>query len=373
MARKASTERKTFLEQLDEKYGDLYQKPENNDSIKQQTFIPTGSLSLDACTGRGGFPRGKVTFLYGSEGKGKSHLTLNFCKKCIKQEKLNVLYIDAELGVDEDLVVDTVGKPDSLEQGELASVLNFCAYYGDNYIRVLKVRTFEQALDIMQIAVRTKEYQVVIFDSISAISPKEELDKEIIEATMSKQARSLNVLFRTTMFDMLANQVTCVFISQVRDSFNSYVVTEIPTGGHGVKHFASLELHIQQPPQKDIESYVNSTEKVVMHDAEGNPLYKWAKVTIKKSKIGKPYRTCYFPILFGKGIDEVRDILNFAVFLGIVEKRGSWYIFGEEKLGQGIDTALETVSSNEEMRNKIMSLSLDMLSSKSSLDSEEEV
>lgn len=371
MARK-STVQKSFDEQLQDRYGDLYRKTEDNEDLKVQKFLSTGSLSVDASIGRGGFPKGKAVLIFGRESSGKTTLVLNFCRNSVVYEKVNVLYLDAELGVDTELIEQYFGEYEYSTAGE-DNILDFRVWVGDNHLRVMKVRSFEQCLDVMQMAVRTGEYQVVVFDSISAVSPKEELDKSIDESTMAKQSQRLNILFRTTIFDMLANQVSCIFISQSREKFNTYVPTDIPTGGNGVKHFSSLILHIKTPSNTAIQNYVSSTERTVMVDGEGNPIYKWAEVTIDKNKVGVPHRTCYFPMLFGKGIDELKDALYFAAYLGIVEKRGGGYFkYGETVLGQGTDKCIEYLKTDPKMLAEIKQRVLDLLASKSTLDIEEE-
>lgn len=358
MARKAIIT-KTFDELLEDRYGDLYKN--TDEDLKVQKFLPTGSLSVDASTGRGGFPKGKVTMLFGRESTGKTHLTLHFCKNCIVNEKLNVLYEDAELGIDLELVEQFFEGIDYTVEG---NVQDFKIVVGDNHLRILKVRTFEQALDLMQVAARTDQYQVVVLDSISAISPKEELEKSIEESTMAKQSQGLNKLFRTTMFDMMSNQVTCIFISQSREKFGAYIPTDIPTGGNGIKHFASLILHVKAATATAVKDYVNSSEKPTMADESGNPLYKYSEVTFDKNKVGKPYRTCLFPIIYGKGIDEIRDLLLFSSYFNIVEKRGSWYIFNETRLGQGQSAAMQYLKENPEICKEIRNKTLELLSSK---------
>lgn len=333
----------SFSELVQEKYGNFYALSSADDTdLKALKFISTGSLSLDASLGRGGIPRGRVTFIYGREGSAKTHIVLDICKNALIDEGLNVLYIDAEAGVDQDLVQKFFEGIDCTLNG---SVLDFKLILpNEKYMEVMKVKSFEQALNTYEIAIRSGEFKVVVLDSISASSPEMELEKELDQATVSIQAKKLPLFFRRNMFDIMKNEVAAIFIGQVRDKIGAYIPTEIPTGGHAILHFTTVEIQLRDAGGKD---------NYITQEGIADPIGVNTVFSIKKNKLAPPFRTYAIPILFGKGIDRLRDFVGFSEYMGVLQRRGSFYTFDGEIIGQGLVKTMNYLKENPEILDKI--------------------
>jgi len=332
----------TFEELLEEKYKKLYDlSKEDEERLKTLKVIETGALSLDVSLGIGGIPRGKTTFIWGVAGSGKSHLALEIVKNAVLTYHLNAVYIDSEAGLEQGLVDEYFKGYDYLISG---NVLYYTLHIGGNWLKVLKPESFEDCMTLCEDAVRSKEVGVVVIDSVSAGSPDEELEKELIESTMTQQSRLLAKFFRRNQFSILRNEVAMIFIGQARAVIGSYIPMVTTTGGNAIKHFSSVEIQTKA---------LTGEKNMLMLGKEAIGIM--CKFTIMKNKLAPPFRSYQIPILFGKGIDRLRDFIRFSEDLGILSLHGAWYYFGEERLGQGFVKTMEYLKQTPEVLERIKS------------------
>lgn len=341
MAKKANIS-KTFQE-LKEEITDELRENWDEAANREIEVISTSSLSLDISLGKGGIPRGRVTFIYGKPGSGKSHIACEVCKNAVVLNHLNALYVDAEGGTDLSLVSAFFNGYDYTTSGD---ILDYTITSGENYVEVVKVKTFEQCLGLIESAIVSGEFGLIVFDSISASSPEEELEKELTESTMMLHSKLLSKFFRRQIYEVIRKNVALVCIGQIRDKVGAYVPTVEPTGGNAIKHFTSIEL--------SVKANTSTKEKDSGMIIEGDlALGYHAEVTTKKNKLAPPFRTCQVPIIFGKGVDKFRDFVAFAKQIGVVNTQGAWYYFGEERLGQGFDKAMVYLREHPETCERI--------------------
>lgn len=289
---------KDFLETLLDKLG------EESLVEETETIIPisTGSISLNASIGIGGIPRGRITEIYGSEGSGKTTLCLNTAINCIKKGG-KVLYIDVEQMLDYPTV-----------KSMLSVDIN------KNELIILRPTSAENAVEMAEYGIDSEEFELIIFDSIGALAPEKEKEDKFTDAQMTLVPRIMAKFLRRNADKIRTNRIAFVFINQVRDTIGSFMQTYSTPGGHAVKHFAAL---------------IISLTKGANIQQAGKTLGITSKFTIKKNKLAAPFKSYSLPIIFGQGVDYFRDLINFAVDLGIVSKKGSSYNFGEEYLGRG--------------------------------------
>jgi recombination protein RecA len=183
---------------------------------------------------------------------------------------------------------------------------------------------------------------MIAFDSISASSPEEELKKDLTESTMMIQSKLLAKFFRRNIFDIIYNKIAAVFIGQVRDKVGAYIPTVEPTGGRAIKHFTSVEISLQAQVGKD--------DLITQDDI---PIGAYTKFTIRKNKLAPPFRSYMIPILFGKGIDRLRDFVQFAEYLGVLQKKGPYYAFQGETIGQGLAKTMVILAEKKELLDSI--------------------
>jgi recombination protein RecA len=282
------------------------------------TAIPTGSLSLDLALGIGGIPKGRVIEIYGPESSGKTTLALTAIAECQKQGG-TAAFVDAEhaldveyarkLGVDVDNML--ISQPD----------------------------TGEQALEIVDMLIKSSAVDILIVDSVAALVPRAELEGEMGDATMGAQARLMSQALRKLTGSINKSKSTVIFINQVRMKIGvMFGNPETTTGGNALKFYASVRMDVRRV------AAIKSGDEVV-----GNR----TRVKVVKNKVSPPFKEVEFDILYGKGICKEGDLLDLAANLSIIEKSGTWYSYNGERLGQGRDAARESLKASPKMLAEI--------------------
>ena len=295
-------------------------------SIKR---FSTGSLQIDSIIG-GGWPRGRIVEVLGSESGGKSSLALHSAAE-VQKEGGVVLYIDTEHSM----------SPDYAENLGVSLSKNDFIFSQPDY--------GEQALDIAESFIQSGEVQLIIVDSVAALIPKAELEGEFNEVKVGLHARLMSQAMRKLAG--LVNKTDCVllFINQYRKSIGGmsfYGPNEVPTGGESLKYYASIRIDMRRSGQAE-------------KDDEGRPISNRVKVKVLKNKTFPPFKECFFDIIYGEGIDRVKEIVDLAVQHEIIEKKSSWYSYKNEdgkenKLGQGEDNARITLLNNPKLTDEIL-------------------
>jgi recombination protein RecA len=327
---------KTFKDLVGDKFGDLLEI-----SAKELKFIPTGALSLDVSIGRGGIPRGRFTEIYGPEASGKTHLCLNIAKQVLKTGE-KVLYVDPEHGVDHDLLDSIVG--------------NFDSGLFEHY----KPGTAEESLEVCELGIASKEFALVVLDSIGSLAPKKEKDDDLTDANVGLLSRLLTKFSRRNGDIVHRSDTAFIGVNQVRDKIGAYIATLETPGGHTWKHLLSLRIFLNRAT--DIEQGTNDEKKIIGINT---------RFTIKKNKLAPPFRSFTIPIMFGKGIDEFRDFVQFATYLGVLQTRGSYYTFEGETLGQGLVKTMAKLQDDKLTLDKIKEICYNVII-KTKVEQEEE-
>jgi recombination protein RecA len=309
------------ISQIEKQFGRGSIMKMGDDRIMDLPAISTGALSLDLALGIGGVPKGRVVEIFGPESSGKTTLALHVAAEAQAHGGM-VAFVDAEhaldvgyarkLGVDVDNLL--VSQPD----------------------------TGEQALDITEILVRSGAIDVLVVDSVAALVPRAEIEGDMGDSHMGLQARLMSQALRK-LTGTISKSMTCViFINQIRMRIGvMFGNPETTTGGNALKFYASQRLDIRRI------GAIKDGDQVV-----GNR----TRVKVVKNKIAPPFKDAEFDILYGKGISKEGDILDLGVGLGIVEKSGAWYSFGEERIGQGRENVRKFLSENKDIRDQIASI-----------------
>lgn len=280
--------------------------------------IPTGALPLDVALGIGGVPRGRIVEIYGPESSGKTTVALHIIAEAQAAGGI-VAFIDAEhaldpvyaarLGVDVDELL--ISQPD----------------------------TGEQALEICDLLVRSGTIDCVVIDSVAALVPRAEIEGEMGDATVGLQARLMSQALRKLTGSLSKSNTTCIFINQLREKIGvMFGSPETTTGGRALKFYSSVRIDIRR-----IESMKKDGEFI------GNRV----RAKIVKNKVAPPFRQAEFDLMYGEGISKEGCVLDMGMEAGIVNKSGSWFNYGEERLGQGRDAAKRTLQENPDLRNEI--------------------
>lgn len=280
--------------------------------------ISTGILSLDIALGVGGFPRGRIVEIFGPEGTGKTTLALGAIASAQKNGG-NALFVDAEhafspeyaasLGVDVDNLI--VSQPDYAEQ----------------------------ALEIIDTFVKSSAIDICVLDSVAALVPKAELEGNMGESFMGVQARLMSQALRKLTGSISKSRTSAIFINQIREKIGVvFGNPEVTPGGRALKFYSSVRL--------DIRRVEGLKDKGVTY---GNRL----KIKVVKNKVAPPYKTVIVDLIFGKGVSKLADLFDLATNAGIIKKAGSYYSYGEVKLGQGRDKAMQFVKEHQELLDKI--------------------
>ena len=308
----------TALHQIEKNYGKgavmrLGDRPEMNVDA-----IPTGSLALDAALGIGGLPRGRIVEIYGPESSGKTTLALHVLAEAQKRGG-EVAFVDAEHALDP-VYAAAIGV-------DIDSML------------VSQPDTGEQALDITDALVRSGAIDVVVVDSVAALTPRAEIEGEMGDSKMGLQARLMSQALRKLTSSISKTKTVCIFINQLRDKIGVvYGNPETTTGGNALKFYASVRIDIRRMS--------------VIKDGE-DQLGTRTKVKVVKNKVAPPFKRAEFDIMFGEGISKIGEIVDLGVDYGVVKKAGSWFSYGDRKIGQGRDAVKELLKNDEELRNEI--------------------
>ena len=310
----------TALSTIERKYGQGSIMKLSDDVHVAIPVIPTGSIGLDLALGVGGVPRGRVTEIYGPEASGKTTLTLHIIAEAQKRGGI-CAFIDAEHALDVKYASRLGVKTDEL----LVSQPD----YG------------EQALEIADMLVRSAAVDLVVIDSVAALIPQTELEGSMGETQVGGQARLMSHALRKLTGTIHKSRTSVVFINQIRmkiGGMTGYGNPETTTGGHALKFYASVRMdirRIQTLKDKD-ESFGNRT-----------------RVKVVKNKVAPPFREAVFDIIYGTGISRTGEIIDIGSEAGIIEKSGSWFAFGGERLGQGKENVRALLEENEDLRMAI--------------------
>ena len=280
--------------------------------------IPTGSITLDMALGVGGYPKGRVIEIYGPESSGKTTLAIHAIAEAQKAGGI-AAFIDAEhafdssyaqqLGVDDDNLL--ISQPDN----------------------------GEQALEIADSLIRSSAIDIIVIDSVAALTPKAEIEGEMGDSKMGLQARLMSQALRKLTSSISKTKTVCIFINQLRDKIGVvYGNPETTTGGNALKFYASVRIDIRRMS--------------VIKDGE-EQMGARAKVKIVKNKLAPPFRRAEFDIMYGEGISKLGEIIDLGVDNGIIKKSGSWFSYGDQKLGQGRDAVKEALKNNDALRDEI--------------------
>jgi len=287
-----------FISDIVDKFGEAV-LVENTDVVD---VIPTGSISLDVSIGVGGIPRGKITEIFGSESSGKTTLAMSIVKNALKLG-LRSLYIDAENMLDYGLLKDMVGQEFTKDQ-----------------LVILNPETAEDAFNMIEMGLNSGDFELVILDSVGSMAPKKEQEDDFEDANVALLARLVTKFLRRNAHVIAEKNIALVLLNQVRSKIGAYMASFETPGGHALKHFTSLRISLS----RGVEMKVGNETVGIM-----------TKFVIKKNKLSAPFRSFTIPIVFGKGIDEYSDAVDFCSMLGVIKKKGSYYKFEDVTLGQG--------------------------------------
>jgi recombination protein RecA len=282
--------------------------------------IPTGSIALDLALGVGGVPRGRITEIYGPESSGKTTLALHIIAQAQKMGGL-AAYIDAEHALD------------PVYAGRLGVDLE--------ELLISQPDTGEQALEIVDTLVKSAAIDVIVIDSVAALVPKAEIDGDMGDSHVGLQARLMSQALRKLTGTISRTKTCVIFINQLRSKIGvMFGSPETTTGGNALKFYASTRLDIRR-----IETIKTGT------DAIGSRV----RVKVVKNKVAPPFRQAEFDIMYNEGISITGSVLDVATELGIVKKTGSWFSFGDERIGQGRENAKEFLKANPDVLDEIRS------------------
>ena len=310
---------KLTLDKLDKAYGKGTVMKMSDQAVIDVDAIPSGSLGLDIALGVGGYPRGRVVEIYGPESSGKTTLTLHAIAEAQKAGGI-AAFIDAEhafdrfyaqnLGVDIDNLI--ISQPDN----------------------------GEQALEIADNLIRSGAIDIVVIDSVAALTPKSEIEGEMGDSKMGLHARLMSQALRKLTASISKTNCTVVFINQLREKIGvMFGNPETTSGGNALKFYASVRLDIRRSTQ--------------IKNSAGNVLGNKTRVKVVKNKVAPPFKLAEFDIMYGEGVSKVGEILDIAVENEIIKKSGSWFSYDDTKLGQGRDAVKNIIKDNPELMEEL--------------------
>jgi recombination protein RecA len=307
------------IDKLEKTYGKGTVMKLSDEKVMDVPSISTGSLGLDIALGIGGIPRGRVTEIYGPESSGKTTLTMHMIAEAQRKGGL-AAFIDAEHAFDkayaEKLGIDTE---------------NLLISQPDNG---------EQALEIADHLIRSGAIDIIVIDSVAALVPKSELEGEMGDSKMGLHARLMSQALRKLTGTISKTGCSCIFINQLREKIGvMFGNPETTTGGNALKFYASVRLDIRRIGQ-------------IKEDAD-NITGNRVKVKVVKNKVAPPFKVVEFDIMYGRGISKAGEIVDLGVELNVIQKAGSWFSYGGNKLGQGRDAVKQLIEDNPELMEEL--------------------
>ena len=312
------------LKQIEKEYGQGTLMKLGTKDIVEVGSISTGSFSLDKALGIGGLPRGRVVEIYGPESSGKTTLTLQVIAECQKAGG-SAAFIDAEHALDPEYA-----KALGVDIDELL---------------VSQPDTGEQALEVTDTLIQSKSLDVIVVDSVAALVPRAELEGDMGDSHVGLQARLMSQALRKITGNIQKSNTMVIFINQIRMKIGvMFGNPETTTGGNALKFYSSVRLDIRRV------GAIKDGDEIIGNET---------RVKVVKNKVAPPFKVVDFQILYGKGINRIGEIIEYAVKKEIVEKSGSWYSYKGEKIGQGLNKATEFLKENSKILNEIEKASLE--------------
>ena len=300
-----------------------------DENVEKVEVIPTGSISLNAALGVGGFPKGRIIEIYGPESSGKTTLAIHAIAEAQKSGGI-AAFIDAEHAFDrfyaEKLGVDT------------------------NTLLISQPDNGEQALEIADQLIRSAAVDIIVIDSVAALTPKKEIEGEMGDNVVGLHARLMSQALRKMTSTLSKTNTTCIFINQLREKIGvMFGNPETTTGGNALKFYSSVRLDIRRVTSiKDGDNVIGSQ----------------VRVKVVKNKVAPPFRKAEFEITFGEGISKVGEIVDLGVEYGIIQNSGSWFSYNETRLAQGRDAVKNVIKDNPELAEEIEAKIMDAISDK---------
>ncbi|MBP5677037.1 MAG: recombinase RecA [Bacteroidales bacterium] len=297
-----------------------------DEKVDDVDVIPTGSIGLNHALGVGGYPKGRIIEIYGPESSGKTTLAIHAIAETQKQGGI-AAFIDAEHAFDRFYAA--------------------CLGVDTNELLISQPDNGEQALDIAEQLIRSSAIDIIIIDSVAALTPKAEIEGDMGDNKVGLQARLMSQAMRKLTSTVSKTKTTCIFINQLREKIGvMFGNPETTTGGNALKFYASVRLDIRKvSPIKDGDNVI------------GNQV----RVKVVKNKVAPPFRRAEFDIMFGSGISRSGEIIDLGTELGVIKKSGSWFSYGETRLAQGRDACKKVIEDNPELAEELEGLIMEAL------------
>jgi recombination protein RecA len=306
------------MEKLDKAYGKGTVMKLGDAPIEEMEVISSGSVTLDIALGVNGYPKGRIVEIYGPESSGKTTLAIHAIAECQKAGGI-AAFIDAEHAFDQ-FYAQKLG-------------------VNVNELLISQPDNGEQALEIADNLIRSGAIDLIVIDSVAALTPKAEIEGEMGDSQMGLQARLMSKALRKLTGSISKAKCTCIFINQLREKIGvMFGNPETTTGGNALKFYASVRIDIRRAAQ------IKDGEEIV-----GNHI----KVKVVKNKVAPPFRRAEFDIMYGEGISKVGEIVDLGVEFNILKKSGSWFSYGETRLGQGRDAVKNLIGDNPELMEEL--------------------